>query len=102
IGALDYEQLDAASSRLARELRARSVAPGAFVAVARRRSADIAGAGLAVLKAGAAYLPIDPDLPGKRVAFMLADARVAHAIVDDDPAGMLPWPSTSAVCHAAA
>ena len=56
------------------------------------RAADIAVAWLAVLKAGAAYLPIDPDLPAERIAFMLDDAGVAHAIADDavgDAAGAL-------------
>ena len=75
IEALDYAGLEAAANRLAQELRAQGVAAGAVVAVARRRSADIAVAWLAVLKAGAAYLPIDPDAPPERIAFMLADAK---------------------------
>ena len=88
IEALDYGGLEAAANRLARELRAQAVATGAVVAVARRKSEDIAVAWLAVLKAGAAYLPIDPDAPPERVAFMLADAKVAHVIADDGLATM--------------
>ena len=88
IESLSYAGLDAAANQLARELRAQGVAPGALVAVARRRSLDIAVAWIAVLKSGAAYLPIDPDLPPERVAFMLADARVAHAVADDTLASM--------------
>ncbi len=65
IESLTYGELDAAANRLARELRAQGVGRGAFVAVARGASADIAIAWLAVLKAGAAYLPIDPDLPAE-------------------------------------
>ncbi len=63
VEALDYGSLEAAANRLAQELRTQGVATGAFVAVARRRTADIAVAWLAVLKVGAAYLPIDPEVP---------------------------------------
>jgi amino acid adenylation domain-containing protein len=92
IGSLDYAGLDAAANRLARELRTLGVVAGAIVAVARRASVDTAVAWLAVLKAGAAYLPIDPDLPRERVAFMIADARVAHIIADDKLAGLCACP----------
>src|SRR5208283_262289 len=85
---LSYAGLEAASNRLAWELQAQGVAAGSVVAVARRRSSDIAVAWLAVLKAGAAYLPVDPELPPERIAFMFADARAAHAIADDALAGM--------------
>jgi amino acid adenylation domain-containing protein len=88
IESLDYAGLDAAANRLAWELREQGVAPGAFVAVAQARSMDVAVAWLAVLKAGAAYLPIDPDLPLDRVAFMIADAGAAHAIADEAFAAM--------------
>ncbi|HEY8244398.1 MAG TPA: amino acid adenylation domain-containing protein [Casimicrobiaceae bacterium] len=83
IGTLTYAALDAASSRLAAELRARGVGPERFVAVARERTADLAVAWLAVLKCGAAYVPIDTTLPDARLGHMLADAKVAHAIADD-------------------
>jgi amino acid adenylation domain-containing protein len=95
IEALDYAGVEAAANRLARELRAQGVATGAIVAVARRRSADIAVAWLAVLKFGAAYLPVDPDVPPERLAFMLADAKVTHVIADDALAAMF---AGSGVC----
>src|SRR5208283_4664162 len=76
---LSYAGLEAASNRLAWELQAQGVAAGSVVAVARRRSSDIAVAWLAVLKDGAAYLPVDPELPPERIAFMFADARAATA-----------------------
>ncbi len=58
-----YRELDEASNRLARALMARGAAPGSVVALICDRGIDMVAAWLAVLKAGAAYLPIDPDLP---------------------------------------
>ena len=97
IESLDYAGLEAGANQLAHELRAQGVAPGAIVAVARRKSSDIALAWLAVLKAGAAYLPIDPDVPPGRAAFMLADARVAHAIADNALTGMFARSGVSVI-----
>jgi amino acid adenylation domain-containing protein len=98
VGALDYAGLDAAANRMARELRRRGVGPGAVVAVARRATPDIAVAWLAVLKAGAAYLPVDPEQPAERIGRMLADARVVQAIVDDALETALSRPGVSLLC----
>jgi len=57
--------------------------PGAFVAVACRGAEDTALAWLAALKAGAAYLPIDPELPAERLDYMFADAGVRCAVADE-------------------
>ena len=89
--------MDAAANRLAAELRVRGVASGAFVAVARGAAADIAIAWIAVLKAGGAYLPIDPELPAERLAYMLEDAKVAHAIADEAMAARLARPGIDVV-----
>jgi len=97
IGALDYAAMDAAANRLAAELRVRGVASGAFVAVARGAAADIAIAWIAVLKAGGAYLPIDPELPAERLAYVLEDAKVAHAIADEAMAARLARPGIDVV-----
>ena len=59
------------------------------VAVVLGRSADLVVALLAVLKAGAAYLPVDPGYPAERIGFMLADARPA-LVVTGRPAGLPP------------
>jgi len=72
---LTYAELDARANRLARLLADRGAAPERVVALAMPRSVEIVVAQLAVLKTGAAYLPVDPDYPAERVAFMLADAR---------------------------
>jgi amino acid adenylation domain-containing protein len=97
IGTLDYGALEAASNRLARELVSRGVSPGRFVAVAREKTADLAVAWLAVLKCGAAYVPIDTTLPDARLGAMLADAGIAYAIVDDASAYKLQRDGIDAV-----
>lgn len=97
VGGLDYSRLDAAANRLAAELRERGVGAGAFVAVARADAADMAVAWLAVLKAGGAYLPIDPDLPAGRLGQMLETANVVHAIADEAMATRLARPGIDVV-----
>ena len=77
---LTYRELDDAASRLAHLLAAHGVGPGQSVALLFSRSAEAIVAMLAVLKAGAAYLPIDPALPSARIAFMLGDAAPSAAI----------------------
>ncbi|GAA1398010.1 hypothetical protein GCM10009639_36040 [Kitasatospora putterlickiae] len=72
-----YRELDDRANLLAAELDRRGIGPETIVALAVPRSAAMVVALLAVLKSGAAYLPIDPDYPAERIAFMLADARPA-------------------------
>ncbi|XVQ85648.1 amino acid adenylation domain-containing protein [Microbispora siamensis] len=72
---LTYRELNERAGRLARHLVGLGAGPGHLVALALPRSADLVVAVLAVLKSGAAYLPVDPEYPADRVAFMLADAR---------------------------
>ncbi|MFJ4679524.1 condensation domain-containing protein [Kitasatospora sp. NPDC088783] len=78
--ATSYRELDDQANRLAAELGSRGIGPEAIVALAVPRSTEMVVALLAVLKAGAAYLPIDPGYPAERIAFMLADARPALLI----------------------
>ena len=87
---LTYRQLDAAANRLARHLRALGAGPEDIVAVSLPRSVHLVTALLAVLKAGAAYLPIDPDYPAGRNASMIEDAAPVCVIADSGTAAGLP------------
>jgi non-ribosomal peptide synthetase component F len=81
---LSYAELEARANRLAHTLRRRGIHQGSFVGIALARSIDMLAAVLAVLKAGAAYVPLDPHFPAERLAFMADDAGLAALIVDDD------------------
>src|SRR3954454_2412991 len=72
---LTYREVNERANRLARLLRARGVRPHDRVGLLLPRSADLVVAVLAVLKAGAAYVPIDPDYPADRIAYVLRDAE---------------------------
>jgi len=80
VRATEYAELEAASNRLARRIARLGVRPGDRVAIVMPRGAEAVIAILAALKAGAAYVPVDPAYPGPRRALMLADARPALAI----------------------
>ncbi len=71
---LSYQQLDRAANRLARHLIAQGVGPDQIVAILLDRSPEMIISMLAVLKAGGAYLPLDPEYPSERLSFMLTDS----------------------------
>nr|BBD84692.1 non-ribosomal peptide synthetase [Chromobacterium sp.] len=73
--ALSYAELNARANRLAHALIARGAKPEDLIAVALPRSLELVVSLLAILKTGAAYLPLDPDYPAERLGFMLADAK---------------------------
>src|SRR4029079_12433679 len=72
---LTYRQLNARANRLSHALRRKGVQCNDVVGLAVERNADIAIGILAILKAGAAYLPLDPDYPRDRLAFVVDDAK---------------------------
>ncbi|MZD08007.1 amino acid adenylation domain-containing protein, partial [Streptomyces sp. SID5785] len=79
---LTYAELDARANRLAHHLQRCGAGPGALVAVSVPRSVDLVVTLLAVLKSGAAYLPLDPEYPAQRLDSMLRDAEPVCAVTD--------------------
>ena len=75
-----YAELDWRANRLARYLRARQVGRGSLVALLLPRSADTYAALLGILKAGAAYVPIDPEYPTERIAYILQNSKAAALV----------------------
>ncbi|MFC7961403.1 amino acid adenylation domain-containing protein [Rhodococcoides kroppenstedtii] len=80
---LTYAELQARTDRVAAALADRGAGPGTLVAVALPRSIDLVVALVAVLKSGAAYLPLDPGYPADRLRYMIDDAQ--PAVVLDGP-----------------
>ncbi|WP_308408243.1 non-ribosomal peptide synthetase, partial [Streptomyces mayonensis] len=78
-----YAELDAWSNRIARLLADRGLGPGRRAALLMRRGPALLAALLGVLKTGAAYVPVDPDYPAERRAYMLGDADPA-VVLDDE------------------
>ena len=87
---LTYAELDSRANRLARLLVARGAGPEQYVAVLLPRSVDLLVAYLAILKSGAAYLPIDPGFPLERIGYILDDARPCLAVTTAAIAPRLP------------
>jgi amino acid adenylation domain-containing protein len=80
-GRIGYAELNERANRLAHLLIGRGIGPGRIVALLLPRSTDLVVALLAVLKTGAAYLPLDPGQPDERTGFVLDDAEAALCLV---------------------
>ncbi|MFJ4573931.1 amino acid adenylation domain-containing protein [Streptomyces sp. NPDC088846] len=93
---LDYAALEARANRLAHHLRALDVGTGDRVAVFLERGLDLPVALLAVLKAGAAYVPLNPGEPADRIELILRDAQPALVVTERSLSGQLP-PATAPV-----
>nr|BBD17741.1 non-ribosomal peptide synthetase [Streptomyces sp.] len=87
---LSYAELNARANRLARLLVERGAGPGGIVALALPRSAELLVGLLAVLKAGAAYLPLDPGYPAERIRSVAEDATPTLLVTDAATAPTLP------------
>ena len=85
---LSFAELDRRSAALAAKLSALGAGPGGIVAVALERSLELPVALLAILRAGAAYLPLDPDHPAERIARILSRAQPAVVLASPDLAGL--------------
>ncbi|MGW7574648.1 amino acid adenylation domain-containing protein [Streptomyces sp. NPDC054765] len=95
---LDYRELDERSSRLAHLLLDRGAAPGDHIAICLPRGPELVVATLAVLKAGCAYVPIDPDYPADRIAFVLGDTAAPLCLTERRLFGRLPDAGTRRIC----
>jgi amino acid adenylation domain-containing protein/thioester reductase-like protein len=82
---LTYRELNGRANRLARDLRAKGIGRGDRVGIHVPRSPELIVALLAVLKAGAAYVPVDPSYPPERIAYMLEDSGVALVLETAEP-----------------
>ncbi len=82
-GTLTWSELDGRASQLACHLRALGVGPEVLVGICMERSLDMVVAMLGTLKAGGAYLPLDPAYPRERLDFMLADAAAPVVLTQE-------------------
>ncbi|EYF02912.1 hybrid non-ribosomal peptide synthetase/type I polyketide synthase [Chondromyces apiculatus] len=87
--AFTYREIDEAANRLARRLREAGAGPGTLVASCLARSSDVVVAFFGILKAGAAYLPLDPAHPADRLAFLLEDSGAPVLLSHAATAGRL-------------
>ncbi|SCL28052.1 amino acid adenylation domain-containing protein [Micromonospora pallida] len=85
-----YAELNAAANRIAHRLRVAGVGPETLVGVCAERSFELVAGLLGVLKAGGAYLPLDPEYPADRLAFMVTDADAPVVLVQDHLRDVLP------------
>jgi amino acid adenylation domain-containing protein len=95
---LAYRELDERANRLAHRLQELGVGPETLVGLCLPRSLDLVVAILAVLKAGGAYLPLDPDYPVQRLAFMLEDSRAPVLVTQGDLRHRLSAHGAQVIC----
>ncbi|MEZ4591278.1 MAG: amino acid adenylation domain-containing protein [Chloroflexota bacterium] len=100
--AVRYAELNGRSNQLARFLQKEGVGTGSVVGVLLDRTPEMVVALLAIMKAGAAYLPLDPSFPAERLAYILDDARVGHLLTSNLYQPHLPALSASLIDLAAA
>jgi len=89
-GSLSYAELNERANRLAHFLRARGAGPGTFVGLCAERGFALVVAIYAIAKSGAAYVPLDPELPDERIAFMLEDAAPVLVLADNTAMPRIP------------
>ncbi|MCP4661388.1 MAG: amino acid adenylation domain-containing protein, partial [bacterium] len=95
---LSFRELDRRANQLAHSLRARGVGPEVLVGICVERSVEMVVAVLGVLKAGGGWLPLDPQYPRERLAFMLEETRVPVVLTQERLLGTLPEHEAQVVC----
>ena len=97
-GELTFGDLNARANQLAHHLRTKGVGPEAVVAVALNRSPEAVIAFMAVLKAGGAFLPLDPNWPPERLAYMIQDSRAVIVLARGTLAAKLAGVDLAEIC----
>ncbi len=87
---ITYRELNARSNQLAHYLIDREAGPDRLVGLCMKRSIDMVVGLLGILKAGCAYVPIDPDFPGTRIQYLIEDAGIRDIIIHSSLKGCLP------------
>jgi amino acid adenylation domain-containing protein len=95
---LSYAELNARANRLAHHLRTLGVGAETLVAIAMERSLELVVGLVGILKAAAAYVPLDPSYPAARLAFMLEDTRAPVLLTQERLLGRLPTYAGRTVC----
>jgi amino acid adenylation domain-containing protein len=95
---LTYRELNSRANRLAHHLRSHAVGPEVVVGICMERSLDMVIGLLGIMKAGGAYMPLEPDYPKERQAFMLHDARVSVLLTQQKFTSSLPESEAQIVC----
>lgn len=97
-GTLTYRQLSEQSNHVAHDLRRRGVQPGSLVGLLLERSFEMVVGMLGILKAGAAYVPLDPDYAEERLAFMVIDSQLTMVVTNSRLRSRLRAAKTSMLC----
>jgi amino acid adenylation domain-containing protein len=95
---LSFAELDERAGRLASHLRQLGVGPDELVGVCMQRSTDVVVALLGILKAGGAFVPLEPDQPPQRLALMLSEARPRVVLTTAEDRRVLPTTSAHILC----
>ncbi|MBY0573515.1 MAG: amino acid adenylation domain-containing protein, partial [Undibacterium sp.] len=96
---LSYAELNTKANQLAHYLvREKGVTPDTLVGICMDRSLAMVVAILGILKAGAAYVPLDPDYPAARLAYLLDDAQLDTVITHNQVRGRIPFSETQTLC----
>ncbi len=95
---LTYRELDERSNQLARHIRQLGFGPGTLVGISAFRSLEMVVGLFAIIKSGAAYVPIDPEYPSDRIAFMLEDSGVGLVLTQESVKNLLPPTKARLLC----
>lgn len=95
---LTYHEINRRANRLAAFLKQRGAGPDVLIGLCLPRTPELLIALLAILKAGAAYVPLDPTYPAERLSFILADAQVALVLTHSSCLPILPTHDRPCVC----